>query len=104
MKNKPPLLGRSEACFYLPCSIHDLYYIKINGRITTERTIFLMELKEQVSKIFELGMSNNTFANNCGMSITTFNRWYKKGESLSLEMMDKIKNYVLWVKQHIASL
>lgn len=63
-----------------------------------------MELKEQVSKILQLGMTNNVFANNCGMSITTFNRWYKKGETLNPDTMRKIENYVCWVKQLIASL
>lgn len=63
-----------------------------------------MELKEQIRKILTLGMTNATLANNIGIASTTFARWYKNGQNLNEESMQKIQNYVNQVKSLLASL
>ena len=63
-----------------------------------------MELKEQISKILSLGMTNAVLASNIGIASTTLSRWYKNGQNLNEESMRKIQNYVDQVKQLLADL
>lgn len=63
-----------------------------------------MELKEQIGKILSLGMTNAVLASNIGIASTTFARWYKNGQNLNDESMQKIRNYVSQVKQLLADL
>ena len=63
-----------------------------------------MELKEQISKILSLGMTNAVLANNIGIASTTLSRGYKNGQNLNEESMRKIQIYVDQVKQLLADL
>ena len=63
-----------------------------------------MELKEQISKILSLGMTNAVLASNIGIASTTLSRWYKNGQNLNEASMRKIQNYVDQVKQLLADL
>ena len=109
-KNKPPLLGRSEACFFIysvvPACTTEIkqFYCRTVRIILRKRGISFMELKEQISKILSLGMTNAVLASNIGIASTTLSRWYKNGQNLNEESMRKIQNYVDQVKQLLADL
>ena len=80
------------------------FYCRTVEIILRKWGISFMELKEQISKILSLGMTNAVWASNIGIASTTLSRWYKNGQNLNEESMRKIQNYVDQVKQLLADL
>ena len=64
----------------------------------------LSVLREQISKVLELGMSHSAIARQIGISSTTFDRWYKLNQPLSAETEQKIYDYLKRVKDYVAQI